>query len=85
MKNTKTKCNIEIEGVILSKSAINYLKALQDRGNEDIISMREIIADVVCFLAKDMDYIEDSRNEEISSLINGLSHVREDLNNLRKP
>ena len=85
MKNSELKCNLEVEGIVLTKSAIRYLKALQDRSNEDITSMREIIADVVCFLAKKMDYIEDSENEEISSLMNSLSHVRENLNNLRKP
>ena len=85
MKNSEVKCNIEVEGVILTKEAIRYLKTLQDRDNEDIISAREIIADVVCFLAGEMDYIEDSKNEEISSLMNSLSHIRENLNDLSKP
>ena len=52
MKNSELKCNIEVEGVTLTKPAIQYLKALQDRNNEDIKSMRDILADVVCFLAK---------------------------------
>jgi len=85
MKNSELKCNLEVEGIILTKEAIRYLKALQDRNNEDIIIAREIIADVVCFLAKKMDYIDDAENEEMSSLMNGLSHVRDELNNLRKP
>ncbi|HZK94372.1 MAG TPA: hypothetical protein VFC67_09210 [Prolixibacteraceae bacterium] len=85
MKNSELKCNLEVEGITQTKEAINYLKRLQDRNNEDIIIAREIIADVVCFLAKKMDYIEDAENEEISSLMNSLSHVREDLNNFRKP
>jgi len=85
MKNSELKCNLEVEGVTLTATAIKRLKSLQDRGNEDLKSTREIIADVVCFLAKKMDYIEDVENEEISSLMNSLSHIRENLNDLSKP
>ena len=85
MKNIEAKCNLEVEGVTLTASAIKRLKSLQDRNNEDLKSTREIIADVVCFLAKKMDYIEDAENEEISSLMNSLSHIRENLNDLSKP
>ena len=85
MKNTETKHHIEIEGVILTEAGIKYLKAIQTGDNELISCNRETIADVICFLAKCMDYMPDTDSDEVSLLMSGLSYLRNDLNKLRKP
>ena len=85
MKNLEAKTTIELEGVILTESAIKRLKAFQEKGNEDLLSMRDYIAEAICFLSTETDSLDDPRNEEIYMIMSTLGHLRQDLNDLRKP
>ncbi len=85
MKNTETKHHIEIEGVILTEDALSELRAMQANDNDFLNCTRESVADVVCFLAKCMDCMEKTDNEEITTLMATLSRLRTYLNRFRKP
>jgi len=86
MKNTEVKYNIEVEGVILTKEAINQLKAFQDGGfNEDLELDRGAIGDAVCYLSCLILRLDDHEIKKAAIIMSCLSLVRDHLDNLRKP
>ena len=86
MKNTEVNYQIEVEGVILTKEAINQLKAFQDGGfNEELEIDREAISDAVCYLSSLMFRLDDHEIKKTALIMSCLSVVRDHLDGLRKP
>jgi|GEM_PF-2118477 len=85
MKNTETKHHIEIEGVILTEKAINQLKYFQDGNNDDLNFNLETIANAICYIASRMYDKVGEELKESAMIISGLSNVRDNIVNLRKP
>jgi len=86
MNENNGKQIVQIEGVILTKEAINQLKAFQDGGfNEELEIDREAISDAVCYLSCLMLRLEDHEIKKTALIISCLSLVRDHLDDLRKP
>ncbi len=79
------KTHIEVEGVILTPSAINQLGILQNHDNEMLNVTRENIADAVCAIARKLDDFQDEDLLKIKYLLADLAIIRDNLNNFRKP
>ena len=81
----KMKTHIEIDGVILTREAIHRLKNFQENGNDNIQSIRDNIADAVCFIGQNLDSVHKDDFQKIQYLITDLSFIRDYFNELRKP
>lgn len=85
MKNQEVKTNIEIKGVCLTEKLIDRLLEFQSHDNEAIASIRENIADAICFVGKNFDYTSREDIRELQDLITNLSFIRDYFNDLKKP
>ncbi len=81
----KMKTHIEVEGVILTPEVIARLKSFQDNNNDTIQSIRETIADAVCFIGQNLDTVHSDDFTKIQYLITDLSFIRNYFDELRKP
>ena len=52
MEAIKKNEHIEIDGVVLTKKTIDYLRKIQNNENLNLLTLREDISDAVCFLSK---------------------------------
>ena len=89
MKNrgTITENVVVVEGVALSGKAIERLHYLQDTDNNGLKSLRDDIADAVCFLSEKLmepDH-SDEDSEKMKELSSSLSFIRKVLDDLKKP
>lgn len=80
---------IEINGAVLTPELINQIKSLQECENELIKSFKDLIAESICFMVKEIvDYSgtdKESRKEYLLSLSASLSYCRDYLTDLQKP
>lgn len=83
MENT-IKNHIEVEGVILSKEAIETLKSYQQCNNSILKDDVLIASKTVCFLSRHLDDTNKEEQAKAIELIKGLSHMAEWLENLQK-
>lgn len=83
-KNQTVTQITEINGAMLTQSAINRIKTLQEQDNYVINTSRDAIADAVCFIGKNLDGSEN-QTEEIRQLITDLSFIRDYFTDLKKP
>lgn len=82
-KNVKT--HIEVNGVILTPELISRLKEFQKNDNEDIRCCRERIADAICFIGQQLDYVVEKDMKKVRFLITDLSFICDHFNDLKKP
>lgn len=85
MKNIETKTLIEVEGAILTSRALDKLKFLQEENNHWLNDGRDGLSDVVCWLAIGLEELSDDRAQEARAYMCFLSHLRNDIDCLRKP
>lgn len=85
MKNQELKTNIEIEGIILTPELVKYIKHLQANDNEFAKEQREIIADIICDIGKEIMVAPASEIEGSAEIIYNLSHMRDRFKYLMKP
>lgn len=78
--------SIEIEGVELTKKALDYLREEQENDNEHLQGCIDSLAEAVCFIGSKL-YILDT-DEEIraaAEAIEKICYVRERLSSIEKP
>jgi len=85
MKNSELKCNIEVEGIILTKDAIDTIKYLQEHNNESLDAKIAYIKDVICWIVSIQDALHEEEAAESMELMGSLNYLRKDLYKLRKP
>lgn len=85
MKNAEIKTNINIEGVILTPELILYLQQMQSSNNENTKATRECLSDIVCFIGKQLNEMEDDDKIYAAELICNLSNMRDGFKTLMKP
>ena len=81
LNNSELKCHIEIEGVVLSKEAIEELQYLQSSGVENFSN---VLADAISAIAIASSSSPGQATEFLQS-IESLCHLRNSLRLLRKP
>lgn len=82
-KNSEIKNHIEVGGVVLTQQAINRLNCLQEHNNENINSIRNNIADAICYIVQSMD--GTSYDQQMQFLIADLSCIRDYFLDFQKP
>lgn len=83
--DTKTENAIIVDGVVLTKKAVTQLIQFQENDNDFIKDTNRIIADAICEIIKfSDDYREDDR-PRINALLQDLTIVRQNINELQKP
>jgi hypothetical protein len=75
----------QTENLNINPESAEMLILLQADKNELIECNREALAEAVCFLGTCLELIEDESFDMAVSIINNLSHLRNDLGKLRKP
>ena len=85
MEAIKKNEHIEIDGVVLTKKTIDYLRKIQNNENLNLRTLREDISDAVCFLSKIEYDIPDEETENAFYIMHRLSVLRSDLEKLKNP
>jgi len=80
----ETKKSVNIDGAILSDEAISQIVKLQNESNYWLNLHLETLADAVCILSIASEVVNDAETKtEIQDLQIDISHLRNDLKNLR--
>lgn len=82
---TKTENIVNINGLILTGPAQSELKALQEFDNSGIKNWKDNIADLVCFLAFNLDQLAEPQQEKAMHFITLMPSLRDSLTELQKP
>jgi hypothetical protein len=88
MKNSNesnTEKAIIVDGVVLTKKAIERLIALQNHDNEMLDDCSRVMADAVCAIVKNIDDFDKDELPRINSLLQDIAIVRANFNDLAKP
>lgn len=86
MKSEEIKKHIEIEGVILTPEALDFLRTAQGENNDELDMYCEVVGEAALFIALELlhpDYKGDVN--VLHDHINSLSYVRNRLKMLKKP
>ncbi len=79
------KTNTEVNGAVLTDSALATIKHFQKNDNENLDIYLNTISDAVCFIGKMFQSLPNEWKEEASYVISDLSLVRDEFKDLAKP
>lgn len=85
MAKHEIKQHIDVDGVILTQKAINRLIILQEHNNEMLKDSVRCISDVICLVEMHRVDLVDDEVDEVNTLLNELSIIRRNFNELARP
>lgn len=86
MKNSETKCHIEVEGVILTKEAIQTLLDFQNSDNWVLKDNIDQIKDVICWIVSILDdLLGENEIKKAIDMMGILNSLKEIFVTLEKP
>ena len=88
LEEKSVKTHIEIEGVILTPELINRLKDFQERDNENVDNFINVIAEAVCFIARNIYMFhehQEAERKQALQVIADISILRDYMKEFKKP